>query len=220
MNEHGEAQDTCFPLPPPSIGRSHRRVQREYRQAGGAIESGREEEPLSRLGTRVKFKQDVARDGVAGAVQPHGHFNQLIMHEGQIKSDGQCCYRRRDAWTLSHARILCCLPGIITVVVIVRWPTQIWDGRGWASSGRTPWGGATDPIASQLLALAEAQHAVSQSVCCFKLACLYLNQVPTRPPPAPSSRPLQPSSTRPHSKAGSPSSRPKQNARPPPAGAH
>lgn len=43
--------------------------------------------------TQVKM----SRDGVAGAVQPHGHFNQLIMHEGQIKSDGQCCYRRRDA---------------------------------------------------------------------------------------------------------------------------
>lgn len=69
--------------------------------------------------------QDVSRDGVAGVVQPHGHFNQLIMHEGQIKSDGQCCYRPRDAQSCS---ILCCLPGIITVV-IVRSPTQIWDGR-------------------------------------------------------------------------------------------
>lgn len=110
-------------------------MQREYRQARGGVIESEVEENVCRDSAKAKVK-NVPRDGVAGVVQPHGHVNQLIMHEGQIKSAASAAI---DRGTLSHvhAKILCCLPGIITVV-IVRSPAQIRDGRAASAHLRVP----------------------------------------------------------------------------------
>lgn len=128
------------------------------------------------------------------SVQPHVHVNQLIMHE--VKSNQwPVCRGLRDA---QSCWILCCLPGIITVV-IVRSPTQIRDGTSEEGTPASP----TDPIPSHRIVSVGAgrlwQHILAHPAVSNLLIS---NQVPTcarlpaRPPSSlPHHTPLQPSST-------------------------
>lgn len=131
------------------------------------------------------------------------HVNQLIVHEGQIKSVARVL---SSCGTLSHAGCYaaCQVARHYHRCVIVRGPTQIRDG---ASGEGTPLlQSHPDPIASHRITFLMA--AVGAGCRQFQTCCLYL----LRYPPAPArparhslttpSLPPPPSHCRQHSKAG------------------